>query len=1570
MGDTDVPDARVTSQEVTCSSAYVSDNVYVSDIDVPVSDIDIMGDMSIEPTYNLNVNVSSVRTHKIQKKKLSHTDRAQRYKSRQRLNTEDSKSSCESASYGSELGSEPSFNTEESVLLQTQSREELRQRLQVAERLARRGLPRVHRVPDLAEDSGYSAAEEEFASNSESPEVDVPCLPSVPCNVTLSRPEKRRRLRVASKIIKEAELSEAETDTTSNGFLKDSTHQPTTSLLALSANNIERPQRCPRVHGYLCNESNKIRCRLLLDTGASHNFLSGDIAAALHLTANPDLGPPALSGAHPDHPVVCSGMLRNVGLQLPVVGQPTVNMPVNFVVSEISHADVILGMPWWNAVKASLEYSSNSVDVTTATAIRININNENGPYHQVAIPLLTTKTEAKLLSAAPKSVKGTKQMQKLLGRGCEFFRITVHDPMWQDSEELHTDTSAVQPIPLSQLDITKAMADVESDTTAYPNATTLTTELIAEFADVFAPPYKLPPPRAYDHIIETEGRVPPPSRRVPRFSLAELEIIRVWLKDMVDKGWMAPSRSPYGAPLLVVRKPGGGHRVVQDMRALNSITKKAATPLPIFENLILSFSGAKYFSTLDMASFFFQIRLREEDRELTSVTTPYGLYEFRVAAMGLVNSPSTALLIMQDILRDYIGKDIGVFMDDIIVHSTEELHHCRVLREILTIFRKQELHVSLGKCHFLRSRVTFLGHIVGKDGLQANPESCAAIATWPRPLTLTQLRAFLGLTSFYRRFIKDFATIAAPLTSLLASDSGFPASPKAWGTAQEAAFVELRRLLSSPPILRLYDPELPFVLRTDASEFAMGCALYQIYPDGLLYPIEFRSRKFTSAQTRYCAHEREFLAVLMALRELRCYLRGVPFTLQTDNSAVAHIKTSRELTSKYARWFDEFEEYPCEVQHRPGTSMRDCDALSRRDGQPDVNDLSNPPMFDPDNRGSSFFSAEGTLNFSVIGNCCLSPEYARLKEKPSLESYGQNRWPSIEYSSEIDDTQLYVAKGKRGKTDAKTPAKSIAAWHHPTVSDWGKAYATDSDFKHLWNNGKGQPGSQFRVVNKLLYKVDDRPGRVRKAWETPAQQWWRLCIPNIGTARVDYLHELHSAPLAGHRGRNATLERAKSNLFWPNMSEDVKEFVRSCTCQFHKIDRTKPSGQAKSLPVPTRPWSIISADWIGPLPPCTTGHDTILVIVCHLSGQLHLVPCRNSDDAVDTADAFLQNVIRLHGLPHAIVSDRDPKFTSIFWKSLCERLGTQLRMSTAFYPQSDGKTERYNAVIEEVLRCYVNARQDDWIDWLPHVEFAINSSTSQTTGLTPFFINYGFEPAAPWVIFNPSPQDNDPASSAYATDLQSIHEFARDALQRAKDRQEKALNKRRNLLSKPFQVGDQVLLTTKNLNLRTPGYKLSSRYLGPFKVLSATSNTVTLDTPDAAITARKHNVFNVASVRHYYSRPTRLFSEADKPPKPFLVHGVPHWEIDGVIAKRKRGKFSEYLVVWKGLPLASCSWQPPEDIDPWYRALFDNRYPSDGDGLDDLDEFTSAKKKMLPVQIPLPLAPSTGVRFSSRLKAI
>jgi hypothetical protein len=269
------------------------------------------------------------------------------------------------------------------------------------------------------------------------------------------------------------------------------------------------------------------------------------------------------------------------------------------------------------------------------------------------------------------------------------------------------------------------------------------------------------------------------------------------------------------------------------------------------------------------------------------------------------------------------------------------------------------------------------------------------------------------------------------------------------------------------------------------------------------------------------------------------------------------------------------------------------------------------------------------------------------------------------------------------------------------------------------------------------------------------------------------------------------------------------------------------------------------------------GRNTVLVVVDQLTGMVILIPCRDTDDARDTAEQVVANVISLHGVPEVVISDRDPKFTGVFWQSVCCRLGTKQRLSTAYHPQSDGKTERANAVMEEVLRTLVGARQGDWSEVLGMVAFAVNTSVHESTGMTPFFANYGFNPTVPWTVDRPEEAKDDPDGELFVDRLQDVFVFCRDALQRAKEKQAGHLNKRRRAVE--YKVGDAVLLSTKHLNLRLPGYKLAARYFGPFTVTELMGdNAVRLDLPAHQLGFLNHDVVNVKSVRPYYARPERL----------------------------------------------------------------------------------------------------------------
>jgi len=959
--------------------------------------------------------------------------------------------------------------------------------------------------------------------------------------------------------------------------------------------------------------------------------------------------------------------------------------------------------------------------------------------------------------------------------------------------------------------------------------------------------------------------------------------------------------------------------------------------------------------------------------------------------MGLSGAPLTAMTLMTDLLREYIGVTCSVFMDDICVHTKTYAEHCAVLHAVLRILRKEDLHVSLKKCSFLRKNVRFLGHMVGVDGVRALPERCAAIRDWPRPKTIKELRSFLGLCSYYRRFVPLFANIAGPLTALLRQDSAFATDPDAWPDAAQAAFEELKKRLTEPPVLALCSKDGDLVLRTDASNYALGAVLYQRSSDGLFRPLEFRSKRMTPAQCNYAAHDRELLAVIYAFRELRSYLVHREFVVETDNSALSQFLKSRELSPKFQRWLAAIGEMQCTFRHRPGSSMTDADAFSRPpEGLPDCKS----PAVDPEQmlEAWSIQAPHQATTYASQKTLAKALGYVRLKENlwvshkhvPAYWAhvYSENaqignpthkgvaslktRTAYTELPTENDSVGRLLATAPDAhisvlgggwkhrippQTDADTPPLSPATgaknaarspetarqgggrldvrWHHRDASKWQAEYAASGDFSNLWNDGGGAKG--FLVKDGLLFKVVD---------DGTTDQTLLLCVPS--SARKDYLREIHDGHWAGHRGVDKTYALARSKMWWPSLKKDIREHVRTCdTCQRNKWVRSKTAGKAKALPVPTQPWDTIGIDFVGPLPR-SKGYDAIMTVVCHLTGMVHLVACKTTDSAREVADNYLREIVRLHGLPRRVVSDRDPKFTSRFWKTFCERLGTRLAMSTAFHPQTDGKVERANAVLEEVLRCYCHQTEQDWAQFLPSTEFAINNSHSDAIGMTPFMANYGFEPLGPWAV-TPSNLDM-PDVEARIAMLQEVHELCRNALRRAKDRMLRyAANRRREVT---YQVGDRVLIATKHLSLPLDNTrrKLACVYIGPFEVTKGGDSAVTVDLPPELARTGLHPTFNVARVRPYYPR---LGAAPTTVPKTVFVGNEEQEIIDFLLARRTAldGSEPEYLVRWKGHGSSEDTWVSANDVCPAARANYDNLHPaahalaSDQPDIDDDDAF-------------------------------
>ena len=405
------------------------------------------------------------------------------------------------------------------------------------------------------------------------------------------------------------------------------------------------------------------------------------------------------------------------------------------------------------------------------------------------------------------------------------------------------------------------------------------------------------------------------------------------------------------------------------------------------------------------------------------------------------------------------------------------------------------------------------------------------------------------------------------------------------------------------------------------------------------------------------------------------------------------------------------------------------------------------------------------------------------------------------------------------------------------------------------------------------------------------------------------LQEGHNCPYSGHLGVNKTQKMIDRLYWWKGIREDVVQHIRHCsTCQRNKTNSNqKPAGLLQPLEIPGRRWQSISVDFIVQLPLTKSGNTRIVVIVDRLSKMVHLVATPTAFTAHDMAKLYMHAVVRLHGMVREIVSDRDTLFTSEFWQDVNARLGTQLSRSTSYHPQSDGQTERTNRTLEEMLRHFVSPVQDDWDEYLDVAEFAINNAWQESIQNTPFFLNYGQHPLTPASV---DVDTKVPAAKAFTSELADAVELAKASWRSAQDRQAQYANQKRR--HHEFKVGDQLLLSTKNVRLKNPGArKLLPKWIGPYKVVKRIGAVAyQLDLPS---NMKLHDVFHISLLREYHSDGTV------QPPPPLLIEGEEEFEVDRLLDHRdkyvnKTRTAREYLVKWLGYGPEHNTWEPENNL--------------------------------------------------------
>lgn len=972
----------------------------------------------------------------------------------------------------------------------------------------------------------------------------------------------------------------------------------------------------------------------------------------------------------------------------------------------------------------------------------------------------------------------------------------------------------------------------------------------------------LPEHSRWDHAIDLiDGTNPTFSKTYP-LSPEQLETLKEYITDMLRKGYIRESTSSAGYPVMFVPKKNNKLRLVVDYRRLNEITKKDRTPLPLVEELRDRLTGSKYFTTLDLKSAYNLIRVKEGDEWKTAFRTSMGHFEYLVMPMGLTNAPATFQRMINNVLRQYLDIFVVVYLDDILVFSKTLEEHKHHVHKVLTTLQDAKLLVEPEKTKFHAQEVTFLGHIIRPGEIAMEPKKISAIKDWPIPKDVKQVQGFIGLANYYRRFIQGFSKIAAPMTNATKKDREFQWTPEC-----QQAFDEIKQRVTSAPVLAMFDPDKPTELETDASDFAVAGQIGQRDEQGRLRPVAFFSRKLHGAELNYPIYDKEFMAIVLCFEEFRHYLQGGKHKTKvyTDHKNISYFATTQQLSKRQLRYAETLAEFDFEIIHRKGSENGRADAMSRR------------PDYD-------------------TGQPIIKGQVLRMRDDGIYEQ--------MELGAMV---RLPFPKHKRRDPGSTGPTQNSGSSEVPTQDTPGASLPTQNSI----SVALPKPTSTSSPATTQGRAGSPLPTQKRTSPKEPTPTTKE--IPE--ERRDEFFKKIHEDEFAGHQGNKKTYERAKRYGHYPGMRRDIERRVKNChECRLAKSARHKPYGELQPLQVPQRPWSSIAFDHITKLPESKIpgsedSYDSIFVITDRFTKYGYFIPYKEASDATKLAHTFLHVIISQHGLPDEVISDRGTTFTSKFWQAFTALLGVKHKLSTAFHPQTDGQTERLNQTLEQYLRCYVNYDQDNWAELLPAAQFAYNSAYQESTKVSPFFANYGFEPEV-----NKEPRTGPLAEKAILTveTLQSLHEEMRQQLEFIRQRMAKYYNQGR-LKGPTFERGDLVYLLRKNIQTTRPSNKLDYKKLGPFKVEEriSTSN-YQLSLPS---NMKMHPIFHISLLE-----PAGNDMIVIEPRLDIEVHEESH-EVEAIIDKKRVNGEIKYLVKWKGWGDEDNTWEPTRHLKNAQRLL-------------------------------------------------
>lgn len=957
-------------------------------------------------------------------------------------------------------------------------------------------------------------------------------------------------------------------------------------------------------------------------------------------------------------------------------------------------------------------------------------------------------------------------------------------------------------------------------------------KLVENFADIFHMENdKMSVNNFYEQKLRIHDNNPVyiKNYRSPHFQKDET---KKQVQKLIDNELVEPSTSNYNSPILLVPKKGDKWRLCIDYRQVNKKLIADKYPLPRIEDILDNLGRAKFFSILDMYSGFHQIPLHEDSRDITSFSTEGGSFRWKVLPFGLNVSPNSFSRMMSLAFAGISPLQCFIYMDDIIVIGCSEKHHIKNLSSVFEVCRKYNLKLNPNKCDFFRTEVTYLGHKCSDKGILPDDSKFEVIRNFPMPENKDEVKRFIALANYYRKFIPHFAELAKPLNQLTKLRVPF-----IWSAMCQGNFETLKNRIINAVILQYPDYSKEFILTVDASKVAAGAVLSQNF-DGNDLPISFASKTFTKGEINKSTIERELTAIYFAVKHYRPYLYGKHFTIKSDHKPLSYLFALREPSSKLTRMRIELEEYQFTIEYIKGKDNVVADALSRitidelkqvRHNTAEIRvttrSMTKEPIIKDSHNVKEINDCDKTEKIAEIqcyegNNECKVPKLqfkVANEEIINLKVYTKRkRIISVDSSSFVynDDNTLSLDLGPDAtanwsinekvslvsflsKLEEKACSHKIARIKINSNDDIFKLYTIDN-FKQACNENLKELIIIITRVPKII--VDDKE-------------------------KIELMEKYHNDPIhGGHTGQKKLYAKLKSSYYWKHMSKDIVKFVRNCEkCMVNKA-KNKHVEPMQITDTPKKIFELIIIDTIGPFKTSINGNKYAVTMICDLTKYL-ITASIPDKEARSIAKAIFENCILIFGPMKNILSDRGTEYVNEIARELFELFGVQHRTSTAYHHETLGSIERNHRVFNEYLRAYVNDQRDNWDEYLKCFTYCYNITPHSTfeNKYSPFELVFSKSPIVQEFILTGKIDpvyniDNYVKEAKFK--LQVMHKKASEFLEISKAKNKLSYDKK--VTNVKFNLNDSVLLRNEQRN------KLEPLYSGPFVILEILESNVKL----------------------------------------------------------------------------------------------------------------------------------------------